>query len=55
VQVFVMARRVGNFGVVSAVLYPLHAVFFVAIALWSLVRSGLVGSVSWRGRRIATR
>ena len=55
VQVFVMARRVGNFGVVSAVLYPLHAVFFVAVALWSLVRSGLVGSVSWRGRRIATR
>ena len=55
VQMFVLARRVGNFGVVSAVLYPLHVLTFVLVALRSLVRSALFGSVVWRGRQIATR
>lgn len=55
VQVFIFARRVGNFGVWSAVLYPIHAVVFVVIALRSALQTGLVGSVTWRGRRIATR
>ncbi len=55
VQVAIMARRVGNFGFVSALLYPLHAIVFVAVAQRSLVRAVLVGNVAWRGRRIATR
>lgn len=55
VQVAIMSRRVGNFGVASAVLYPLHAVVFVGVAVRSVVRAALVGSVAWRGRRIATR
>lgn len=55
VQVAIMARRVGNFGFVSALLYPLHVTVFVAVALRSLVRAALVGSVAWRGRSIATR
>jgi len=54
-QLVVMVRRVGNFGPLAAAVYPLHAVFFVAIAVWSAVRSALVGNVAWRGRRIATR
>lgn len=54
-QVLVMARRVGNFGAWSAVLYPLHAAFFVLVALRSAVRSVLFGRVAWRGRVIATR
>jgi len=54
-QVAVMSRRVGNFGVVSAMLYPLHAIVFVTIALRSVARSVLVGRVAWRGRTIATR
>jgi 4,4'-diaponeurosporenoate glycosyltransferase len=55
VQVAVVSRRVGNFGAVSALLYPVHATVFVAVALRSLVRAALVGSVGWRGRRIPTR
>jgi 4,4'-diaponeurosporenoate glycosyltransferase len=55
VQVAVVSRRVGNFGAVSAALFPLHALVFVAVALRSLVRAALVGSVGWRGRRIPTR
>lgn len=55
VQVRVLAKRVGNFGWGSAVLYPLHAAVFVAVALRSVVRSALVGNVVWRGRTVATR
>ena len=54
-QVFVLARRVGNFGVLSALLYPVHAVVFVVVAVRSAVRVVLFGSVTWRGRRISTR
>ncbi|MEY4401734.1 MAG: hypothetical protein RL072_1599 [Actinomycetota bacterium] len=55
IQVAVVVRRVGNFGVLSAALYPLHAAFFVIVAVRSLVQSVLVGRVEWRGRTIATR
>lgn len=55
VQVAVIARRCGNFGLVSAFLYPLHAAVFAAIAARSVLRSALVGRVAWRGRTIATR
>ena len=54
-QMFVFARRVGNFGVLSAGLYPIHAVVFVVVALRSAARVVLFGSVTWRGRRINTR
>jgi len=54
-QVAVMSRRIGNFGVISALLYPLHTIVFVAVAVRSLVRSVLVGRVAWRGRTIVTR
>ena len=54
-QLAVVSRRFGNFGVVSALLYPLHAAVFVSVAARSLFRSALRGSVSWRGRSIATR
>ena len=54
-QVWVFARRVGNFGVLSSLMYPLHATVFVVVALYSAIRSALAGSVSWRGRSIATR
>ena len=54
-QMWALARRVGNFGVGSALTYPLHAAVFVLVAVYSAIRSALVGSVSWRGRSIATR
>jgi 4,4'-diaponeurosporenoate glycosyltransferase len=54
-QVSVIARRFGNFGVFSALAYPLHAAVFVVVAVRSAVRSALFGHVAWRGRTIATR
>jgi 4,4'-diaponeurosporenoate glycosyltransferase len=54
-QVGVMGRRVGNFSLLDAVLYPVHVLIFVAITLRSVLHSLVRGSVSWRGRRILTR
>jgi len=53
-QCFVMLRQIGNFGIVTALLYPLHAVIFVVVFLASLVLTGR-GQVRWKGRTIATR
>jgi 4,4'-diaponeurosporenoate glycosyltransferase len=53
-QCFVQLRQLGNFGVVTAVLYPLLAVIFVAIFLFSLLVT-LRGEVMWKGRRIRLR
>lgn len=54
-QVAVIARRFGNFGVLSALAYPLHVAVFVVVAVRSVLRSALLGHVAWRGRTIATR
>jgi 4,4'-diaponeurosporenoate glycosyltransferase len=53
-QCFVQLRQLGNFGVLSAVLYPLLAVVFVAVFVCSLVVT-LRGEVTWKGRRIRLR
>lgn len=52
VQVAWMQRRVGRFGVISAMLYPLNAVLFVAVLARSLLLASGVGRVSWAGRRL---
>ena len=53
-QVWWMARRVGRFGPITALAFPLLLVAFLAVFLRSLVATAR-GSVSWRGRRLATR
>lgn len=54
-QVRLVARRAGDFGWGAAIVYPLHAAFFVVVAARSALRSAWTGSVSWRGRDVATR
>jgi 4,4'-diaponeurosporenoate glycosyltransferase len=53
-QCFVQLRQLGSFGLLSAVLYPLLAVVFVAVFVWSLALT-LRGEVTWKGRRIKLR
>lgn len=53
-QVWWMARRVGRFGPVTALAFPLLLATFLAVFLRSVVATAR-GSVSWRGRRLATR
>ncbi|HSO94689.1 MAG TPA: glycosyltransferase family 2 protein [Acidimicrobiia bacterium] len=53
-QCFVLLRQLGSFGIVTALLFPLNAVIFVAVFLWSLVLLAR-GQVRWKGRRVSTR
>ncbi len=53
-QVWWMARRVGRFGPVTALAFPLLLATFLAVFARSVVATAR-GSVSWRGRRLATR
>ena len=52
VQVAWVQRRVGRFGVITAFLYPLNAVLFVAVLARSLLLVSGVGRVTWAGRRL---
>jgi 4,4'-diaponeurosporenoate glycosyltransferase len=54
VQLWVMFRRVGSFGVVTALLYPVTLVWFVGIFVRSLWRTHVRHSVTWRGRAVST-
>jgi 4,4'-diaponeurosporenoate glycosyltransferase len=51
-QVYVLSRVVGKFGIVHALIYPVHVVFFLAVLCASLWRRFVVRSVSWKGRSI---
>jgi 4,4'-diaponeurosporenoate glycosyltransferase len=55
VQVGVLGRRVGRFGVLSALAYPVLLVVFLAVFLRSVMITALGRSVPWRGRRVPTR
>jgi 4,4'-diaponeurosporenoate glycosyltransferase len=51
-QIFFIARKAGSFGPLSALLYPLHLLFFVFILFKSMIATHFRGSVTWRGRSI---
>lgn len=53
-QLWWMARRVGRFGPVTALGFPVLLATFLAVFARSVVATAR-GSVSWRGRRLATR
>lgn len=53
VQLAWMARRAGRFGRWPVVAYPVPVLAFMAMFGWSVVRTHVLGSVTWRGRRIA--
>ena len=54
VQLWVMFRQVGNFGPMTAALYPIATLAFVAIFGWSLGNVAR-GEVRWKGRTIRLR
>jgi 4,4'-diaponeurosporenoate glycosyltransferase len=55
VQLLVQGRRVGRFGVVSAVLYPVLLAFFLVVFLRSVLLTVLGRPVPWRGRPVPSR
>jgi 4,4'-diaponeurosporenoate glycosyltransferase len=53
-QVHWMLRRIGNFGLLAAILFPLPLLFFVGVFTFSFIRIFLRGKVQWKGREVKT-
>ena len=51
-QIFWMFRRIGDFGFLTALLYPLPLLFFVFIFANSFLNTFIVKKVTWKGRDI---
>ncbi len=54
-QAWWMLRRIGSFGPVTALAYPLPLAFFHAVFVRSLWLAKVRGSVTWRGRQASLR
>jgi len=54
-QLWWMLRRLGRFGVATAVLFPLPLAFFVGLFCRSATFTAVRGRVTWKGREVATR
>lgn len=52
-QVYWMARQTGNFPLRSVLALPILTAAFVAIFIWSLLRTTVTRQVSWKGRSIS--
>jgi 4,4'-diaponeurosporenoate glycosyltransferase len=52
IQVYWMARRIGNFTPLLILLYPIYVLFFVIVFINSLFRTLFMRKVSWKGRDI---
>ena len=55
IQMAVLFRQVGAFTLLDALLYPLHAVFFLLVFARSLFHTFVLRRVAWRGRSVRTR
>ena len=53
-QIHWMLRRIGNYGFIPAVLFPLPLLFFVVVFSLSVFRIFLRGKVRWKGREVKT-
>jgi 4,4'-diaponeurosporenoate glycosyltransferase len=51
-QIHWILARMGNYGLYTAVLYPLPFVFFAVVFVISLLRTFFLREVSWKGRKI---
>ncbi|MER2262207.1 MAG: glycosyltransferase [Psychrobacillus sp.] len=52
IQFYLTARRTGNFQFYVFIVYPLLFLFFIGIFFWSLVRTKVFRTVTWKGRKI---
>ncbi|MFO7601217.1 MAG: glycosyltransferase family A protein [Candidatus Desulfacyla sp.] len=51
-QLHWMLRRIGNFGLLTCMLYPIPSLFFVLVFFRSLLLKAGIGKASWKGRVI---
>lgn len=55
VQLHYLLGRVGTFGVITALLFPLPLLMFLYIFIWSGFQTFLGGKVQWKGRSLSTK
>jgi 4,4'-diaponeurosporenoate glycosyltransferase len=51
-QIYWMLRRIGNFGFLTALFFPLPLLFFVGVFTLSFIRIFFKGKVYWKGREV---
>ena len=51
-HVYILARRAGDFRMIVLFAYPFFVLFFIAVFLYSLFRTHVLHSVTWKGRKI---
>jgi 4,4'-diaponeurosporenoate glycosyltransferase len=51
-QIIRMARLVGNFNLLTLMVFPIQHIFFAAVFVWSTFRTRILHTVKWRGRKI---
>jgi 4,4'-diaponeurosporenoate glycosyltransferase len=54
-QLRALLSRLGNFGILTALLYPVHMLFFAGVFLRSIATAAAGGTVAWKGRRVRPR
>ena len=54
-QLRALLSRLGNFGILTALLYPAHILFFAGVFLRSIATAAVGGTVAWKGRRVRPR
>jgi 4,4'-diaponeurosporenoate glycosyltransferase len=52
VQIYWVLQRIGDFGLGSALLYPLHVLVFLGVFVLSFVKAFLRRNILWKGRII---
>ncbi|KUK93263.1 MAG: Glycosyl transferase family 2 [Thermotogales bacterium 46_20] len=52
-QIWFVSRKLGSFGILTALLYPVSLCFFFIVFAYSMVRTLLYKSVIWKGRKIS--
>jgi 4,4'-diaponeurosporenoate glycosyltransferase len=53
VSIYKLASKIGNFGILTIVLYPLHALFFLYVFIYSFFRIYIFKSNTWKGRKVS--
>jgi 4,4'-diaponeurosporenoate glycosyltransferase len=55
IQIYFLSRRLGQYRMIDAFLYPLYLVFYQFLHFYSVINERFGGSVIWKGREVSAR
>jgi 4,4'-diaponeurosporenoate glycosyltransferase len=53
-QIHWMLVRIGNFGILTAILFQIPLLFFVLVFALSMLKTFVIGKARWKGRMVDT-